>query len=791
MLLILKKLFSKFPLVSRTVLFIILPLVIFISVEFYSLNKRLAIKESIIDVRGKDGNISIIRDDFGVPTIAAVKDNDAYYALGMVHAQDRLWQMEVARRKAAGRLSEILGEGSLSSDILMKTLGLYRHSEKAWQQLGSFEKEVLIAYTKGVNDSISQLKSLPLEFLRFSVEPEPWRPQDSLILMQHLSWQWSGNMNEELLNATLQQVVGQKKTNQLLQSMDINDPVFSFIHLNNLRSDEMVGTTLFSNVYGSAIVVSGQHSKHAMPVLVSDIKLGTTTQSRWYLANVQGDKLNAAGATIPGLPIFFSGKNNDITWSITTAKGDTQDLYIEQINPLNRNQYMLDGQYKTMELVTEQINFKHDILAYNKPYEFTVRRTAYGPVISDIKAQLSDLVYSLQWTGDDELGGSFSSFVKLNYASNWDEFNQALINYVAPIIHIAYADKLGNIGAVSPGYYPVRNKAISVPSKGWQKINHWRHDSNDSGMSSVFNPNSGYIIMTDGFVLVDKQANLPSQINYGLASELEELTNQVKLTRNELAKLILNPKSQLTNQGLAYINQVLAYSSLWPTVTKLLREWQGDLQVDSAAAVVFHLWLYEFYHMAITDDLATISTIPGAAILYDQLMARPKPAFIEQLFQGGGGISQWCDLIDSDNVETCDDIALIAMQVTLEKLHSELGYNYSDWRWSEVFSLEFNHFPFAQRKSVKDSILRSVFSRKILPSCQSVILSDWHDSGISKRIFYGFIESSYLQFIDLADSANDSLLLGTGQSGNPLRRHYDDLIELNCTIRNSQHLSGT
>src|SRR5690606_35930892 len=212
--------------------------------------------------------------------------------------------------------------------------------------------------------------------------------------------------------------------------------------------------------------------------------------------DLHGANINVTGATLPGLPFVVIGRNKHIAWGITNLMADTQDLVLEKINPINANQYELNGMFQDMEISEEIINIRKNFLRPVKPpHELTVRRTVNGPLISDIETYLNGFSYSLRWAGDYEDGGTISSFIKLNYASNWDEFNQSLSDIVAPASYFVYADRQGNIGSSATGRIPIRRFGDgAIPSEGWLHDRNWSGWIPFSELPRKYNPVEGYII---------------------------------------------------------------------------------------------------------------------------------------------------------------------------------------------------------------------------------------------------------------------------------------------------------
>jgi penicillin amidase len=780
----------KYPLASRVITYIILPILL----SCFGVYLYLADGLAVADIQSTSGanptRLSIIRDDTGVPTITSTDDLQVYYGLGRAHAQDRLWQMEIARRRAAGRLSELTGPDALASDTLMRTLALSQQAQKSYQRLGQFEKARLDAYVKGVNATIDNLKLLPLEYLALDVTAEPWKAEDSLLVMLDLSWQMSANMADELHRSLLIQALGQDKTAQLTPPLSTSQAAVTRLSYGAPAAQQATPPSRLGPGFGShAVVIGPQHSASGLPLLANNLQWHAAIPSKWYMVKLQGDKLQAKGATLPGLPFVLSGSNNQIAWGLATTMADSQDLYLAKVNPLDRNQYEVDGVFRDMSLTTTSISFKEELLAFNPPKTLTLRRTEHGPVISDSNSQLSDFVYSLRWSGDNDFGASFSSFIKLNHAQDWAAFNAALTDYVAPLYRFVYADKHGNIGALSPGYYPSRGESQGqLPTLGWLSQNHWQdattnnaanNAANNSAANTVYNPPSGVIVTSAG--------------HSPLGQNIRQLMAQGGAIKGEdLSALIHAPGTQLLTDAQTYLAKLSANDTAtaeqqdrWLQVTELVSQWDGKLSADSQGATVFMTWLFEFYQSAVADDLTPLLSIPGGNATFRQWLSQPDLSFVEQLLQGK--YPHWCHPLD------CQQLAVTALQTTIAKLNDELGDDIEDWHWSAIYQAQLTHRSFDTKGSVSDNLWRLLFKRRLDETCHNVSVSDTL-VGFHKQVqFVARTSAGYQQVLSLDDKAADIMVINTGQSGDPLNPHYDDLTGLHCynnrynTKHNTKH----
>ena len=345
-------------------LFIIGPILLGIGIWFYGI-LSLPRTEGITEIRGISSPVKIIRDAAGIPHIFASTDPDAFFALGYVHAQDRLWQMEMHRRIGAGRLSEIFGEKTLKTDQFLRTLGVYRAASKAWEYLNPRVQRMFEAYVQGINRWLQQGHVLPPEFKLLGFIPDSWKPIDSLVWAKMMSWDLGGDYGKELLRAQLIQALGEERAasilpeNQTGGSGSLGSWIPSAEDLESMLAFEdhlhqelgFRGAGVGSNNW----VVSGEYTESGFPMMANDPHLATRMPSIWYFAELKGESFHWFGSTLPPLPGFAMCHNEHIAWGLTNLGPDVQDLFLERIHPQNPNQYLAEGQWVDMTILDEEI----------------------------------------------------------------------------------------------------------------------------------------------------------------------------------------------------------------------------------------------------------------------------------------------------------------------------------------------------------------------------------------------------------------------------------------------------
>ncbi|MDR3668520.1 MAG: penicillin acylase family protein, partial [Ignavibacteriaceae bacterium] len=360
-------------------------------------------------------DIQIYRDSLAVPYIIAKNDEDAAFALGYLHAQERLFVMDIARRAGEGRLSEILGEDALPFDKMFLTVGLKRNSIENLKKLNPISLKLLTAYSNGINLYIKNAKGhYPVEFDALGYDPYEWKPEHSLLVIRMMAWQLNISWWVDFSFSDLVLKLGEDKVKKILPNYQENGPYIIPSELRNLayldkglmETDRnfrefmgLTGTHIGSNNW----VVDASKSQSGKPIIANDPHLEYSAPGRWYAAVIKSGKETSAGVTLPGVPGIVIGKNDNISWTLTNIMADDADFYIEKLDSTGKK-YLLNGAWKNLTSYKETIKVK------NKPdVEITIKLTHRGPIISDIHP--FSILYtnkgfksppiSMRWTGND------------------------------------------------------------------------------------------------------------------------------------------------------------------------------------------------------------------------------------------------------------------------------------------------------------------------------------------------------------------------------------------------------
>ncbi len=313
-------------------------------------------------VQGLEAPVKIIRDRWGVPHIYAENRHDLFFAQGYVQAQDRLWQMDINRRLAAGRLSEILGPEALDFDKLARTFGMTRAAEKELASYADEDREILSAFCQGVNAYMDAAADRPpIEFRLLGYIPEPWRSEDSLAWAKFMALGGSKNWQEELVRLFLVQKLGHDRAAQLLAHDTPGEPIVSSNFDLSLDPGSLLALNPFVTLFGGGSnnwVVHGSRTDTGAPILANDMHLPVGIPSVWYEIHLSGGGFDVIGLSLPGVPLVVTGHNQDVAWGVTFAYVDNQDVFFEKMGAEKRGQYLFQGEWLEAEHIRESIRVK-------------------------------------------------------------------------------------------------------------------------------------------------------------------------------------------------------------------------------------------------------------------------------------------------------------------------------------------------------------------------------------------------------------------------------------------------
>jgi penicillin amidase len=721
--------------------------------------------------------VEVVRDKEGVPHIFAGSDNDALFALGYVHAQDRMWQLEFQRRVASGRLAEIMGEPAYDNDRLMRTLGLARTAERMAENADAPTKAAFAAYAAGVNAWLASNPVLPVEFHVFNIEPEPWTVADSMGWLLVMAWDLSGNWRTELARLRFMAKVGPERTAELLPPYpgDKPPPLPDYTAVYR-ELDKAAGSLLsLSPPSEEAIgsnnwVVSGPRSETGKPLLANDPHLGLQTPALWYLAHLSTPSGNAVGGTLPCLPFVVLGRNDHLAWSMTTTNSDTQDLFVERLHPKDPRQYLTPQGWARFEVREEVIKVRGNPLGSTEERRIKVRTTRHGPVLSDVSKPLAGAtprrhVIALAWAALDAGNSASRAGFAMSRARNVREFVAATRDFHAPHQNVVYADREGRIGFVAPALVPVRradNEAMGrVPVPGWLAKYDWQGFIPFEQLPANVDPKEGRIVTANHKIVAPGYKPFLTVDWYSpfRADRIEEmLAQRPKHSVESFRRMQADVRSRIARELLPVARAAKPSTAEGRSALDTLKGWEGEMVVDSAAPLVFSAWYRELTRLVYADELAELFRES-----WDQ-----RGAFMIAVMKGQGGYQRWCDDVKTQAKETCPMLASRAFDLAaaeLAKRHGEPAH----WRWGAAHIAASDHRPFGFVP-----VLKEIFNIAPETPGDSFTVNVGHFFVRDEvRPFANRHAASLRAIYDLSDLEKSLFMQSTGQSGNIFSPWYD------------------
>jgi penicillin amidase len=732
---------------------------------------------------GLTDEVEVMRDGLGVPHLFANTLEDLYFAQGYVHAQDRLWQMELNRRTAAGRLSEIFGEVALEADRFIRRIGLRRAAEQDAPLLSEESRRLTDAYAAGVNAFIERHQQrLPLEMVLLRLKPEPWSAVDSLSWGKMMAWSLAANWETELLRATFVARLGPERAARIEPLYLRGNPLIvppgaNYEGLNTPLLDqyrqmkELVG--ILSPTHGSNNwVVDGTRTLSGKPILANDPHLAAQMPGIWYHCHLNTPDLDVIGATLPGLPGVIIGRNRRIAWGVTNAGPDTQDLYLERFNPENPHQYEYQGAWEEAKVLREEIRVK----GRAEPVIEEVIITRHGPIITGNGPGGQPM--ALRWTSHDP-ATTAEAVLGLNRAGNWQEFTAALAHWDAPAQNFVYADVDGNIGYYMAGRVPVRARGQGLlPVPGWTGEYEWTGVVPFEELPQAYNPPSHQIVTANNRIVGD---DFPHFITYEYfsgyrAARITALLNEKeRLTPADMAAIEGDFYSIPASQIVPHLLKLEPRNETQRQALALLRSWNFVLDKESAAAAIYEVFLLRLlkvtFGSVLGEELAEEYVGKGLSVLSPTNLyaGRSTPLLIELLNEGD---NRWfANSALPKGPKNWQEAMQVSFQGALDELRGKLGKNMAGWQWGRLHGITFGH-PLGQVKP-----LNRLFNRGPFPVSGDTDTVCQMAFAPGKPYAATSWVPSFRQIIDLADTRSGLFGYPTGQSGHPGSPHYADMIE--------------
>lgn len=733
-----------------------------------------------LTLQGLKEPVEVLYDDYGIPHIYAKNEEDAYFALGYVHAQDRLFQMEMIRRAAGGRLSEILGPDLLKTDKLFRTLGINKfareHAEKFLSSDTSSFQRALFAYQKGINQFIKTGQT-PLEFSIIGIPKEEFKPEDVYLAVGFMSFGFAEGLRADPVLEKIKNELGADYLKDLAVQTPANAVTiknFSGPVKNNANDSlisylstalEKIPVPLWIGSNGWA--VAGDRTASGSPILANDTHIGFSQPAVWYEAHMEYPGYRFYGHHIAGIPFGLLGQNDFCGWGLTMFENDDSDFFYEEFNEDGKVKYK--GEWVDVQWRKELINVKGSTAV-----EITIPVTPHGNVINEvIDFTQEEKPTALWWLLNHETNYALQAAYNLNHSKKFADAEHAASQFSAPGLNLMYADRSGNIAWWAVAKLPIRPEHVVSKffldggSGNDEYLGYYAFSQNPHAV----NPPWGYVYSAN---------NQPDSVGGVLypgyyyprsrAGRVEELISEnKKWTVEDMKTVNLDVTSKMHADIAREITSILKSinKSEFDVLTSQLENWNGEHQADQTAPAIYNNLLAFIMRMAMADEITDkgFETLSATSIMKNsyELLIRSET-------------SSWWDNKKTEAKETRAMIVENAARKTIETLTKTSGSNPADWKWGKIHTLTHNH-AFNSVAALRDYFNVGPFE----VSGGSEVINNLHYKLDTTGYFKVDGGPALRKITDMSDFENGISVSPTGQSGNVMSKHYSNQAEMYAT----------
>jgi penicillin amidase len=734
--------------------------------------------EGEVKLKNIQKETTVYFDDFGVPHIYANSQKEAMTVLGYVHAQDRLWQMELMRRIASGRLSEIFGSVMLKNDKFFSGLGIEEASEKAIAQLdkNSQSYQLTMAYLDGINQYMDEGVT-PIEFQLVGVKKQKFTIKDVYNIFGYMSFSFAIAQKTDPLMTDIRNKYG----NEYLKDFGLNGEL-NTTQIRNAKETQEEYAVISKSVAlllekspippfigSNSWVIAPQRTKNGKVIFANDPHIGFSQPGTWYEAHIVTPDFELYGCYLAGTPYPLLGHNRDYAYGLTMFENDDIDFYQEEDKQGDSNKYKTPKGYEKYETRKKIIKVKD-----SSDVVVDVKISRHGPImnglIEDLKSSTKPIAMS--WVYTQQPIKILDAVYGISHAKNKNDFKKAVSLIAAPGLNVMYGDAKGNVGWWATGTLYKHNKGVNPNfildgASGKEDIAEYLDFSKNP---SAENPKWGYVYSANnqpeaidgflypGYYLPEDRAKRITQLLDAKSDWDKEAVSKMIFDNTTIVaptvveNLILNVKNESLT---ANEKQVLS----------ILKDWKGTNNVQDVAPTIYNKWVYVYLKNTFEDEL-------GEENFKNLLETHLVKQIIAKQIQNENSV--WWDNILTKNVkETKKDILVKSFHEAITGLEKQLGTNVQDWKWEKVHTVEYHH-PLGQVAA-----LRGIFNAgPFAVSGSSEVINNQFFDFTDKGIYDIKGGPSTRRVVDFSDIENSWSILPTGQSGNPFSKHYTDQAEL-------------
>ena len=759
-------------------LLVILSLTILLALAFVGL--RVYMKPTYdgeLKLKNIQKETTVYFDDFGVPHIYANSQKDAMTALGYVHAQDRLWQMELMRRIAPGRLSEMFGSKALKADKFFAGLGIDENSEKAIAQLNKNSEtyQLAMAYIDGINQYMEEGKT-PIEFQILGLKKEKFTLKDVYNIFGYMSFSFAMAQKSDPLMTDIRNKLGAdylkdfglEGTLGTTQIKNFDGKPIEYAEISKSVASLLENSQVPAFIGSNSWVIAPNKTKNGKVIFANDPHIAFSQPCTWYEAHIVVPDYEIYGYYLAGTPFPLLAHNHNYAYGLTMFENDDVDLFQEEENPNNKNQYKTTNGFQNYIIRKEIIKVKD-----SSDVVFEVRETQHGPVMNDVLDGIKGLKpVAMYWIYTQQPNQMLDAVYSISHSKNLEDFRKGVSLISAPGLNIMYGDAKGNIAWNTSGkLYKLDNTVNpNFILNGTNGIDDKKEFLDFSKNPHAINPSWNYVYSAnnqseavEGYLYPGYY--LPQDRAKRISGLLEQKNNW---TKEDVGKMINDNTSSVTPSVAKNMISTLDLKSLSSNekqAIEILKKWNGSNDLKDIAPTIYNKLIYIYLKNTFQDELGETNF---KAILGTHIVKQ----IIEPQSKNESSI-WWDDINTKSKKETRKEIINKSFHEAIALLEKQLGRKVNSWTWGKVHTLEHQH-PLG-----KVAALRGIFNiGPFSVSSSNEVINNLHFDFTSSGEYMVKAGPSTRRVIDFSDIENSESILPTGQSGNPFSKHYNDQAEM-------------
>lgn len=724
-----------------------------------------------------DSTVTTYFDPYGIPHIYANREEDAFHALGYIHAQERLFQMELIRRVSSGRLSELFGNKTIEVDKFFRMLGITQHAEKSAAVFMSGPdsqcKRDVLSYLNGVNDYLQRGKK-KVEFTLLGIPKEEYTIKDLFLIVDYMSFNFQMGFKTDPVMTRINTKLGEKYLADILKQHIVADsliPADSTLietkeEISMLRQlEEILPVKIWSG--SNSWALSGTRSLSGKPLLENDTHIGIQQPAVWYEAHIEAPGFRFYGNFLAGFPFAPIGHTIDHGWGLTMLENDDLDFFKEQVHSTDSSLVKANDHWEKISVREEVIKVKDSASVTLK-----CRATHHGPICSDVMPEIKAMTnapVSISWTFLNFNNNLMEVTWKLAHSKDMTEFRDAVSMIAAPGLNIVYADTSNNIAWYTAAKFVIRPKGLnaSLLMDGSGPMD-WQGYYDFAMNPKQENPELGFVLSCNNDPQIDTTDIFPGYYvpmdRYNRLRSL--LFTKSKFNRDDLERFAIDVKNttaaEIAKDMIARLSGVsIVHSQIHERASVILKNWDGDHKVSEVAPTIYYKFLYHFLKMSLADEL-------GEKDFELLLKTHAEKTMIGTFFKNDSSL--WWDNVNTKNVkETEQMIAETAFDTTISELTRQLGFNPEKWTWGKVHTIEYEH-PLGKQKPLDKLFNIGPFSE--MGGMETVNNQSFDLNGEGKyRVNLG---PALRRVLDFGEPEKCFSINPSGQSGNFISKHYSD-----------------